>query len=211
MRTAPLSRRFGALAIDMLVGLSVFAGMIAAIVAFTRPSKKHQPDLQRMRRFWTQPWIQGLGLVRIVGFRNVRSPGQRLMGIRPADAHSGGPVSVQSAIVREWSSSTMRMLLTQLVRPLQERGEARSQELQPKLRAIQRQHQDDVETQERALMDVYKEHDINPLRSCLPELLAAVAPYLPALWTRRHQRCERVPECWVVAERAPSELLPPPS
>jgi hypothetical protein len=187
MRTAPLSRRFGAGAIDMLVGLPVFVVMIAAIVALTRPRKKHQPDPRRMPRLWTRPWIQGLGPVMVVGLRNVRSPGQRLMGIRRADAHSGGPISVQSAIVRAWSSSTMRMLLTELVRPLQQRGESRLQALQPELKAIQKQHQDDAETQERAVMDFYREHDINPLRSCLPTLFATAAPYLPALWTRRHQ------------------------
>lgn len=187
METAPLSRRLGALVIDMLVGLPVFAGMVAAIVAVTRPWKEQQPDLQRMRRFWTQPWMQGLGLVRTVGFRNVRSPGQRLMGIRRVDARSGGPVSPPSAVAREWSSSIMRTLLTQLLAPLRRRSEARLQALQPQLKTIQQQHRDDEETRGRAMMDFYKEHDINPLSSCGPGLLAAVAPSLPALWTRRHQ------------------------
>jgi hypothetical protein len=185
---APLSRRVGALAIDVLVGLSLFIGMVAAIVvALVRPWKRQQPELQRMRRFWRQPWIQGLGLARIVGFRNVRSPGQRLMGIRRADARSGGPVSAPSAIVREWSSSMMRTLLTQLVDPLQRRGQARLQALQPQLTAIQQQHMDDEVSRDRAVMDFYKKHNINPLHSCLPALVAAIAPDLPAFWTRRHQ------------------------
>jgi membrane protein insertase Oxa1/YidC/SpoIIIJ len=36
-------------------------------------------------------------------------------------------------------------------------------------------------------MEFYKEHNVNPLGSCLPELIAAVGPSLPALWTPRHQ------------------------
>jgi hypothetical protein len=172
----------------MLVGLPFFIGMVAAIVvALRRPWKKQQPDLQRMRRFWRQPWIQGLGLVRIVGFRNVRTPGQRLMGIRRADARSGGPVSPPRAIAREWWSSMMRTLLTQLVDPLERRGQARFQALQPQLTAIQQQHRDDEVTRDRAVMDFYKEHNINPLHSCLQALVAAIAPDLPAFWTRRHQ------------------------
>jgi hypothetical protein len=125
MEIAPLSTRLGALTIDALVGPPLFAGIVAAMVALTRPWRNQQPDLQRMRRFWKQPWMQGFGVVRIVGFRNVRSPGQRLMGTRRADAHSGGPVSVPSAIVQESSSSLMRTLLTQLVRPIQQRGRIR--------------------------------------------------------------------------------------
>jgi hypothetical protein len=158
MEIAPLSRRLGALAIDALVGLAVVAGIVAAIVALARPWRKPQPDLQKMRRFWKQPWMQGLGVVRIVGFRNVRSPGQRLMGIRRADARSGGPVSVPGAIVGEWSSSMMRTLLTQLVDPVQRRGETRLGALQPQLTAIQQQHRDDKQTLQRAMMEFYKEH-----------------------------------------------------
>jgi YidC/Oxa1 family membrane protein insertase len=45
------------------------------------------------------------------------------------------------------------------------------QELQPKLKALQKKHGDDRETMAKAQMDLYKEHGINPLGGCLPTLV----------------------------------------
>ncbi len=44
-------------------------------------------------------------------------------------------------------------------------------ELQPKLNAVREQHKDNKEAQAKAMMDLYKEHKINPLSSCLPVLI----------------------------------------
>lgn len=45
------------------------------------------------------------------------------------------------------------------------------QDLQPKLNAIRAQHGDNKEAQAKAMMDMYKEHKVNPFSSCLPVLL----------------------------------------
>lgn len=44
-------------------------------------------------------------------------------------------------------------------------------ELQPKLNAMREKHKDDKEAQAKAMMELYKEHKINPFSSCLPLLL----------------------------------------
>jgi YidC/Oxa1 family membrane protein insertase len=44
-------------------------------------------------------------------------------------------------------------------------------ELQPKLNELREKHKDNKEAQAKAMMDLYKEHKINPLGSCLPLLL----------------------------------------
>lgn len=53
-------------------------------------------------------------------------------------------------------------------------------ELQPKLNAVKERYKDDKEGQARAMMELYKEHKINPLSSCLPLLIQF--PILIALY-----------------------------
>jgi YidC/Oxa1 family membrane protein insertase len=52
--------------------------------------------------------------------------------------------------------------------------------LQPKLNELRAQHKDNREAQAKAMMDLYKEHKINPLSSCLPLLIQL--PILIALY-----------------------------
>jgi YidC/Oxa1 family membrane protein insertase len=52
--------------------------------------------------------------------------------------------------------------------------------LQPKLSALKEKHKDDREAQARATMELYREHNINPLASCLPVLIQL--PILIALY-----------------------------
>jgi YidC/Oxa1 family membrane protein insertase len=44
-------------------------------------------------------------------------------------------------------------------------------DLQPKLNEMREKHKNDKEAQAKAMMELYKEHKINPLGSCLPLLL----------------------------------------
>ena len=53
-------------------------------------------------------------------------------------------------------------------------------ELQPKLNAVKEKYKNDKEGQARAMMELYKEHKINPLSSCLPLLVQF--PILIALY-----------------------------
>jgi YidC/Oxa1 family membrane protein insertase len=52
--------------------------------------------------------------------------------------------------------------------------------LQPKLNEMKEKHKDNKEAQAKAMMDLYKEHKINPFASCLPLLLQL--PLLIALY-----------------------------
>ena len=52
--------------------------------------------------------------------------------------------------------------------------------LQPKLEELKEKHKDNKEAQARAVMDLYKEHNVNPFASCLPLLLQL--PILIALY-----------------------------
>ena len=52
--------------------------------------------------------------------------------------------------------------------------------LQPKLNALREQHKGDKEAQAKATMELYREHKVNPLSSCLPLLIQL--PILIALY-----------------------------
>ncbi len=53
-------------------------------------------------------------------------------------------------------------------------------ELQPKMNALKEKHKDDKEAHAKAMMELYKEHKVNPLSSCLPLLVQL--PILIALY-----------------------------
>ncbi len=60
------------------------------------------------------------------------------------------------------------------------KGQQAMNALQPKLNEVREKHKDNKEAQAKAMMDLYKEHKINPLSSCLPLLIQL--PILIALY-----------------------------
>lgn len=60
------------------------------------------------------------------------------------------------------------------------KGQKAMNALQPKLNDLRERHKDNKEAQTKAMMELYKEHKINPLSSCLPVLLQL--PILIALY-----------------------------
>ncbi len=60
------------------------------------------------------------------------------------------------------------------------KGQRALSALQPKLNELREKHKDDREGQAKAMMELYKEHNINPLSSCLP--LVIQLPILIALY-----------------------------
>ncbi len=60
------------------------------------------------------------------------------------------------------------------------KGQKALSSLQPKLNDLKEKYKDDREAQAKAMMDLYKEHNINPLSSCLPLLIQL--PILIALY-----------------------------
>jgi len=51
------------------------------------------------------------------------------------------------------------------------KSQKKMNDLQPKLNDLREKHKDNKEAQAKAMMDLYKEHKINPLGSCLPLLI----------------------------------------
>lgn len=75
------------------------------------------------------------------------------------------------------------ILIRILVAPLmhkQLKGQRVMNELQPKLNELREKHKGNREAQAKATMDLYREHKINPLASCLPLLIQL--PILIALY-----------------------------
>ncbi|MDQ3018849.1 MAG: YidC/Oxa1 family membrane protein insertase [bacterium] len=60
------------------------------------------------------------------------------------------------------------------------KGQRALSALQPKLNDLREKHKDDREGQAKAMMELYKEHNVNPLSSCLPLLVQL--PILIALY-----------------------------
>lgn len=76
------------------------------------------------------------------------------------------------------------IVLTVLIRlalyPVFQKGIKSQKELavlQPKIKELQKKYKNDKEKQARALMELYKEHKVNPMSGCLPMLIQ-----LPILW-----------------------------
>lgn len=60
------------------------------------------------------------------------------------------------------------------------KGQKALSALQPKMNELREKHKDNREDQAKAMMDLYREHNVNPLSSCLPVLLQL--PILLALF-----------------------------
>lgn len=74
----------------------------------------------------------------------------------------------------------IRLILVPLFHK-QLKGQKAMQDLQPKLTELREKHKDNREAQAKAMMDLYREHKINPLASCLPLLIQ-----LPILFALYH-------------------------
>jgi YidC/Oxa1 family membrane protein insertase len=75
-----------------------------------------------------------------------------------------------------WGASIigLTVVIRMLILPLtfkQVRSMQALQRLQPEMKKIQARYKDDKQRQQQAMMEFYKEHQVNPLGSCLPLLL----------------------------------------
>jgi uncharacterized RDD family membrane protein YckC len=122
-----------------------------------------------------------------VAWRNARSPGARLMGIRRVDAATGGLVSVRSALVSRFVSQLCSRVTGYISGPIALRNAEALKRAAPLFDEIRAQHADDPEALQRATTDVYRDLDLHPVRGCLPPLAGLALPLLPALFSRRHQ------------------------
>lgn len=74
---------------------------------------------------------------------------------------------------------TIRLLLLPMTIK-QQRSMKAMQEIQPLMREIQEKYKNDVETKNQKIMELYKEHKVNPLVGCLPAFIQI--PIFMGLW-----------------------------
>jgi 60Kd inner membrane protein/RDD family len=197
-RVAELWRRLLAGLIDAAVGVALLAGAGFAMFKFLRQLQPVAEPVRKRFVAWSdgrelkgQAWPLSLR-VRIaiaVGSLNLevnrvnhRTLGARVMRIRRADARTGGPVSIRSALISNLAHRTIAAALAPLAVRATKRHTERMQTLQPELKQIQREHDDDMEARQEALQRFYTEHKVNPLASCLPTfVIGLIVPWVPAL------------------------------
>jgi YidC/Oxa1 family membrane protein insertase len=93
-------------------------------------------------------------------------------------------IDVNEAILRFWHNTVgfgwgasiigLTIVIRMLILPLtfkQVRSMQALQRLQPEMKKIQQRYKDDKQRQQQAMMEFYREHQVNPLGSCLPLLL----------------------------------------
>jgi hypothetical protein len=122
-----------------------------------------------------------------IRLRNWRSPGMRALSLRRADARTGGPVTVRSALVRKGVEMAWRELNRRAQRPFDDRFREDRRLIMADLDEIRRRHADDREARERAMTEVFKRHHVTPWASCGRGLLGGVLLQLSALCSERNQ------------------------
>jgi YidC/Oxa1 family membrane protein insertase len=93
-------------------------------------------------------------------------------------------IDINEAVLRFWHNDIglswgasiigLTVVIRLLILPLtfkQVRSMQALQRLQPEMKKIQARYKDDKQRQQQAMMEFYKEHQVNPLGSCLPLIL----------------------------------------
>jgi YidC/Oxa1 family membrane protein insertase len=93
-------------------------------------------------------------------------------------------IDINEAVLRFWHNDVglswgasiigLTVVIRLLILPLtfkQVRSMQALQQLQPEMKKIQQRYKDDKQRQQQAMMEFYKEHQVNPLGSCLPLIL----------------------------------------
>jgi YidC/Oxa1 family membrane protein insertase len=93
-------------------------------------------------------------------------------------------IDINEAVLRFWHNDVglswggsiigLTVVIRLLILPLtfkQVRSMQALQRLQPEMKKIQARYKDDKQRQQQAMMEFYKEHQVNPLGSCLPLIL----------------------------------------
>ena len=122
-----------------------------------------------------------------IRWRNWRSPGMRALGLRRADARTGGPISVRRAVVRRAVLTASHELTRAAQRRSWERFRERQRRMKADLELARLHHPDDREARERAMREAFRRHRVTPWGSFVRAWLGSAPLYLPALWSERNQ------------------------
>jgi hypothetical protein len=96
--------------------------------------------------------------------RKRRGPGFRVVGLRRVDAHTGGIVTVRSALIsvlfdQAWQAATGPLFASRA-----QRHKDRMTAVRPQLETVEREYADDPAARQRAAMEAYKANDVDPIR-----------------------------------------------
>jgi hypothetical protein len=117
-----------------------------------------------------------------------RGPGARLLRLQRVELATGNPVSRRVALVEELAGMAVRWIVNLLLRPIDRRASARRDTLALEIAELRAQHSDDRKALTRAMMDLYRRRNVNPLDSWGKRLLAhLIVGRLPAVLSPRNQ------------------------
>jgi uncharacterized RDD family membrane protein YckC len=196
---APIRRRLLASLID--VTLALLAGILA-IGAYTGVAamlgRKEAPGVRSLSKM--MPKITGSKRASIalhvcmfvlsVLLTGRRGPGSRAVRIRLVDARTGGPVSLRQAILRVGAQRGWQLLVRGLTARLGNAERLEQPDLRSEIEALRREHGDDSDAFQQAMMEMYRNNRVRPYTACLPALIRlplGLAIEAPALWTSLHQ------------------------
>jgi 60Kd inner membrane protein len=185
MRVASLRLRLLAALVDAavviggmaaLVGLGITGALIYARVrreqAEPDGEEEDEPsDIHRtIRKFGQSPRLnaalRGASAGLAVASRNWRGRGFRAVGLRRVDTHTGGEVSVRSALIGVLFDQARQAATRPLSRSFAKRQQDRMSALGPQQRAVERKYADDLETRQQAMLEFYKAKGVNPCAGC---------------------------------------------
>ena len=100
--------------------------------------------------------LRGASAGLAIAGRNWRSPGFRLIGLRRVDAHTGGVVTVRSALIGVLFDQAWQAAWRPLFRSRVERHQSRLRALAPQLKAVERKYRGDPQARSRAVTEFYQ-------------------------------------------------------
>jgi hypothetical protein len=230
MRVASLRLRLLAAVVDavfIIGGMGALIGLgIGGVVAYARvrggkDERASHGDRERdghehderseirrtIREFGQSPDLRaalsGASAGLAVAGRNWRGPGFRVIGLRRVDAHTGGIVTVRSALISVLVDQARQAATRRLFASRAQRHRDRMTAVQPQLKTVEREHADDPAARHQAAMDVYKANDVNPLRLWGWLLAGPVAAQLVDVIGSRGRRTirDRITSTSVIVDR----------
>jgi len=197
---ASLKLRFLASLINTVIALVVVAATVAIGVVMVRrigdrrgPSREEDGDDPAM-----PGWLQSrrtkfvLRLAMLATWLPVkegRSPGYRVLGLRRVDARAGGEVSRRQELIRTATRNAWRNVAKRVLPPAKVDHPLDREKLRSEMEAARREHAEDEEALQTALMRVYQANKVETRVSCLrplPRVLLAAAIELP-VWSSLKQ------------------------
>lgn len=194
---APLWRRSVAWLIDvwnvLAVGTAGIGGVVSGAVLIGEAAERNDrfgrwlehailktghPDGSRfeLAARWG-PALFGIGLTDAILRRNRRTYGQTVMRISRADASTGGPVTIRSAIARYVASALISALKKRTTAPLEQRHRDALKSLRPEIAELARKHPDHQLAFWRGVWTLSRERGADPFTAVKVSTAAQVAAH----------------------------------